>query len=53
LTVQRMKRLADRWLPAARICHPYPDRRLIVRTQGRSRMRQFRTYGSVEGVSGD
>jgi RNA-directed DNA polymerase len=28
----RMKRLIDRWLPAARICHPYPLRRLGVIT---------------------
>ncbi|MDR0779807.1 MAG: group II intron reverse transcriptase/maturase [Pseudomonadales bacterium] len=53
LTQQRMKRLAAHWLPPVRICHPYPSQRLIVTIQGRSRMRQFRTYGSVEGVSGD
>ncbi|KVK86590.1 group II intron reverse transcriptase/maturase [Burkholderia cepacia] len=35
----RMRRLATHWLPLAHICHPYPDRRLIVRTQGKSRMR--------------
>jgi len=28
----RMCRLADRWLPKARIRHPYPNRRLIVTT---------------------
>jgi hypothetical protein len=28
----RMKRLIDRWLPPARICHPYPLRRLGVIT---------------------
>jgi hypothetical protein len=39
LTVQRMKRLAARWLPAVHICHPHPSQRLIVTTQGRSRMR--------------
>jgi group II intron reverse transcriptase/maturase len=38
-TWARMRRLADHWLPKARILHPYPDRRLIVVTQGRSRMR--------------
>lgn len=32
-------RLAERWLPRPRILHPYPDQRLIVSTQGRSRMR--------------
>jgi len=29
---ERMKRLIDRWLPPARICHPYPSRRLRVTT---------------------
>ena len=24
LTWERMKRLIDRWLPVARVCHPYP-----------------------------
>ena len=36
---QRMARLVDRWLPPARICHPYPLGRLGVVTQGKSRMR--------------
>lgn len=34
----RMSRLVDRWLPPARISHPYPAMRLSARTQGRSRM---------------
>ena len=29
---KRMARLADRWLPKARIRHPYPHQRLIVTT---------------------
>jgi group II intron reverse transcriptase/maturase len=29
---ERMKRLIQRWLPPARICHPYPARRLRVTT---------------------
>ena len=29
---ERMQRLIDRWLPPARICHPYPVRRLGVIT---------------------
>ena len=29
---ERMRRLIDRWLPPARICHPYPLRRLGVIT---------------------
>ncbi len=35
----RMQRLVARWLPPARICHPYPSMRLAVMTQGGSRMR--------------
>ena len=38
-TWERMNRLIARWLPPARILHPYPDRRLTVTTQGKSRMR--------------
>jgi RNA-directed DNA polymerase len=36
---RRMAKLAAHWIPPTRICHPYPDQRLIVTTQGRSRMR--------------
>lgn len=36
---KRMRRLTSRWLPAPRICHPYPLVRLGVVTQGGSRMR--------------
>ena len=36
---ERMVRLIARWLPPARICHPYPLHRLGVATQGKSRMR--------------
>jgi RNA-directed DNA polymerase len=36
---RRMRRLLARWLPPARICHPYPLVRLRVITQGGSRMR--------------
>jgi len=32
LTWKRMRRFIDRWLPPARICHPYPLRRLGVIT---------------------
>ncbi len=32
LTWDRMLRLTDRWLPPARVCHPYPLRRLGVIT---------------------
>jgi len=36
LTWDRMDRLATRWLPPARILHPWPDDRFNVTTQGRS-----------------
>lgn len=36
---ERMRRLLDRWLPPARICHPWPSQRLALLTQGKSRMR--------------
>jgi group II intron reverse transcriptase/maturase len=36
---ERMARLIARWLPPARVCHPYPLVRLGVVTQGKSRMR--------------
>ena len=35
----RMARLAAHWLPVPHICHPYPDQRLALATQGGSRMR--------------
>ena len=35
----RMERLITRWLPPARVCHPYPLMRLRVITQGGSRTR--------------
>jgi RNA-directed DNA polymerase len=36
---RRMAKYVTRWLPPARICHPYPLARFGVITQGRSRMR--------------
>ena len=39
LNWDRMNRLATRWLPPARILHPYPDERFDVRTRGRSPVR--------------
>ena len=39
LNWRRMHRLIEHWLPTPHICHPYPHQRLIVTTQGRSRMR--------------
>jgi RNA-directed DNA polymerase len=39
LTWTRMERLTTRWLPPARILHPYPEVRFDVRTRGRSPVR--------------
>jgi len=36
---ERMNRLANQWLPAARLVHPYPEVRFDARTQGRSPVR--------------
>jgi hypothetical protein len=35
----RMNRLATRWLPPARVTHPWPDERFDVRTRGKSPVR--------------
>ncbi|MDP9000856.1 MAG: group II intron reverse transcriptase/maturase, partial [Myxococcota bacterium] len=35
----RMRTIAERWLPRARILHPWPERRFDVRTRGKSRVR--------------
>lgn len=39
VTWKRMQRLIARWLPPARIRHPYPEVRFDVRTRGRSPVR--------------
>jgi hypothetical protein len=39
VTWERMRRLIARWLPPARILHPYPEVRFDVRTHGRSPVR--------------
>jgi group II intron reverse transcriptase/maturase len=36
---ERMNRVVERWLPRARILHPYPWDRFAARTQGKSRVR--------------
>ena len=38
-----------RWLPMPTVCHPYPLRRMGVITYGKSRMRENRSSGAVEG----
>ena len=39
MTWERMRRIASRWLPRARIQHPWPYARFDARTQGRSPVR--------------
>ena len=39
LAWERMRRLADRWLPQPRILHPWPEQRFNAITQGRSPVR--------------
>ena len=39
LNWERMDRLVTRWLPPARIMHPWPSVRFDARTQGRSPVR--------------
>ena len=53
LTWKRMYRFVDRWIPRVRIHHPWPSERFDVITRGKSRMRENRQSGSVEGVMSD
>ena len=39
LSWERMHKIVAHWLPSPRMCHPDPNQRLIVTTQGRGRMR--------------
>jgi RNA-directed DNA polymerase len=39
ITWTRMNRIANRWLPPARVKHPFPDVRFDARTRGRSPVR--------------
>jgi RNA-directed DNA polymerase len=39
VALARFERLCDRWLPPARVCHPWPEERFRVTTRGKSRMR--------------
>jgi group II intron reverse transcriptase/maturase len=39
MTWKRYGRIADRWLPSARIMHPHPSARFAAMTQGRSPVR--------------
>ena len=52
VTWDRIQCIADRRIPIPCIVHPYPQQRLrLVTTQGRSPVRQFRTLGSVQGIT--
>jgi hypothetical protein len=46
-----MNRIAHRWLPPARVKHPFPDARFHVRTQDRGPVREQRTLGSARGAA--
>lgn len=39
LSWKRMHKIVAHWLPTPHTCHPYPHQRLIVNTQGKSRVR--------------
>jgi RNA-directed DNA polymerase len=39
MTWERMRRIAERWLPRPRILHPWPNARYDAKTQGRSPVR--------------
>jgi RNA-directed DNA polymerase len=47
----RMARYVARWIPPVRISRREPDTRHYVSTRGRSRMRENRPSGSVQGVT--
>ena len=49
----QMTKLMNEWLPRPRILHPWPSLSIAVRTQGRSRMRESCTSGSVRGARGN
>jgi RNA-directed DNA polymerase len=51
---RRMNVIADKYLPMPAVQHPWPEARFLVkhtRTQGGSRMRESRSYGSVRGAA--
>jgi len=39
VSTERMKQLAERWLPRPKILHPFPEQRLAVTIQGKSPVR--------------
>src|SRR5436309_6240421 len=52
-TWERIKRLADDWLPKPRILHPWPASRFAVHTRGGSRVPELGSHGSVRGARGN
>jgi RNA-directed DNA polymerase len=51
---RRMNVIAAKYLPIPGVQHPWPEARFLVKhakTQGGSRMRESRTYGSVRGAA--
>jgi RNA-directed DNA polymerase len=53
ITWQRIKQIADDWLPQPKILLPWPQQRFASDTQGRSRMPELGPYGSVRGAAGN
>jgi len=53
ITWERMLRLTQRWLPPAKICHPYPWDRLRVRPDAGTQCGNSARLGSVRGVPGN
>jgi RNA-directed DNA polymerase len=51
VTWQRMQRLSARWLPPARIMHPWPEQRFAAITQGRSPVRRSARWDLCGGPS--
>src|SRR5260370_11403499 len=52
-TWERIKRLADDWLPKPRILHPWPESRFAVRHPKWEAMPELGPYGSVRGARGN
>jgi group II intron reverse transcriptase/maturase len=53
LSKKRFYRYVTRWIPNVRFHHPWPSERFDVTTRSKSRMRESRQSGSVEGVMSD
>ena len=53
MTWERIKRLADDWLPKPRILHPWPERRFAVRHPRWEPCARIGPHGSVRGARGN